>query len=157
VIFLVLVLGGWYSSSAVFPLLGFWSIMVWAVVTGFFAISSIPGIVAEGQSKIYNLTKPLDKTAKQVIEDEYYLKNKDTIKTDIIVFGHTHFAGSYELKSEKGEKLFINSGCWTGSDTNINGEMRYANTFIYIDEGGAYIMKWLGPDNIKCIEVFAGG
>lgn len=155
VIFLVLLLGGWYSLWVLFPPPGFLSTLVWAAVTGFFAISSIPGVVAQAQGKIYGLTKPIDKTAEQVIEDEYYKKSKDKIEADIVVFGHTHFASSYELGSDRGKKLFINSGCWTGKDTEIDGKMRYANTFIYIDEGGAYILKWLGPGNINCIEAFA--
>jgi len=156
VIFLVLLLVGWYFLWGAFLQPSFWSTLVWAAVTGFFALSSIPGVVAEKQSKIYDLTKPIDKTAEQVIEDKYYNKNKDKMEADIVVFGHTHFASSYELKSNKGKKLFINSGCWTGEDNEISGKMRYANTFIYIDEGGAYIMKWLGPDNINCIEPFDG-
>ena len=156
-IFLSLLLVGWYFLWVVFSPPGFLSTLVWAATTGFFAISSIPGVIAQTQSKIYNLTKPIDKTAKQVIEDKYYKKNKDKMEADVVVFGHTHFASSYELKSDKGKKLFINSGCWTGKDIQINGKMRYANTFVYIDEGGAYLIKWLSPDNINCVEAFAGG
>lgn len=155
VIFLGL-LGGWY---VLFPRLSFSITLIWAAFTGFFAISSIPGVVAKAQGKIYGLTKPIDKTAEQVIEDEYYKKSKDTIEADVVVFGHTHFASSYELKSDKGKKLFINTGCWTGKDLETDNKspddkIRYANTFVYIDEGGAYIMKWLGAGEIKCIKAF---
>ncbi len=156
VIFLALLLGEWHFRWTVSLQPGFWSTLGWATITGFFALSSIPGVVAKTQSKIYSLTKPIDKTAEQVIEDEYYKEKKDTIDADFVVFGHTHFASSCELKSKKGKKLFINSGCWTGKDDNINGKMRYTNTFIYIDEGGAYIMKWLGQGKINCIEAFVG-
>lgn len=160
VIFSGLLLGGWYYLWVVSPPPGFLSTLAWAAITGFFALSSIPGVVAWAQGRIYGLTKPIDKTAEQVIEDEYYKKNKDTIEADVVVFGHTHFASYYELKSNTGKKLFINSGCWTGEDLETDNKapddkIRYANTFVYIDESGAYIMKWLGTGNIKCIKAFA--
>ena len=63
-----------------------------------------------------------------------------------------HFASSYELRSEAGKKLFLNSGCWVGIDTEFNGKMRYVNTFIYLDESGAYILTWRGDGKINCIE-----
>jgi hypothetical protein len=31
---------------------------------------------------------------------------------------------------------------------------RYANTFVYIDETGAYILRWNGCGKIDCIEAF---
>jgi UDP-2,3-diacylglucosamine pyrophosphatase LpxH len=127
---------------------------VWAMVAGFFALSSIPGIVAHTQGSVYNSTKPMDKTAEQVIQDKYYQKRKGTIDADVVVFGHTHFASSYEFRSEAENKLFINSGCWVGIDRKLNGKMCYANTFVYIDETGAYILKWLGSGKITCTEAF---
>jgi UDP-2,3-diacylglucosamine pyrophosphatase LpxH len=132
----------------------FWDNLVWALFTGFFALSSIPGIVATTQGTIYNSMKPRDKTAEQVIENKYYQKSKETIDADVIVFGHTHFASSYELKSESRNKLFLNSGSWVGTDKEINGKKCYANTFIYIDEAGAYILKWQEAGEIECIEAF---
>lgn len=93
----------------------------------------------------------------QIIEDDYYKKNKDTIQADVVVFGHTHFASSYELNTEAGKKLFINSGCWTGKDSIIDGKQRYANTFIYIDENGAYTLTWRSSGKIECIEAFTEG
>lgn len=152
-IFTVLLMGGWrFWNEALRP--SFWFTLGWAALTGFFALSSIPGVVARSQREIYNSTKPIDKTAQQIVEDEYYKKSKDRINADAVVFGHTHFASSYELKSDKGKKLFINSGCWVGKDTEFDGKMRYANTFVYIDEGGAYILTWRGDGKIDCIEAF---
>lgn len=132
--------------------------MVWAMITGFFAFSSIPGIVAHTQEIIYESTNPQDKTAEEVITDEYYKRNKDTIKADVVVFGHTHFASYYglkipEKKDEKKEKLFVNSGCWVGTDEDFNGKTRYTNTFIYIDKSGAYIMRWCGSGKIDCVDI----
>ncbi len=108
VIFLGLLLGGKYFLWNVFLQSSFWGNLVWAIATGFFALSSIPGIVANTQGTIYNFMKPRDKTAEQVIENKYYQRNKETIDADVVVFGHTHFASSYELKSEARKKLFLN-------------------------------------------------
>ena len=154
IILLCLLLVGRYFLWSVFLPSSFWGNLVWAMFTGFFALSSIPGIVAHTQRSIYNSTKPIDKTAEQVIRDKYYQKTKETIDADIVVFGHTHFASSYELRSEAEKKLFLNCGCWVGTDTELNGKMRYTNTFIYLDESGAYILKWCSPGKINCIEAF---
>lgn len=136
----------------------FWNTTLWAALTGFFALSSIPGTVAHSQRIIYGFTKPMDKTVEQVIRNKYYKSQKDTIDADIVIFGHTHFADSCELIKKQGKKTFtktfINSGCWVGRDTYLNGKMRYANTFVYLDESGAYIMKWLDSGKIKCIKAF---
>lgn len=132
-------------------------IVIWAAITGFFAISSIPGVVVHLQRGIYNLIKSRDKTTQEIITSGYYKKDNDTIEADVVVFGHTHFASYYELKSDKGKKLFINSGCWVGKDTEFDGKMRYANTFIYIDDdGGAYLLRWR-CGKIECIESFPAG
>jgi hypothetical protein len=32
--------------------------------------------------------------------------------------------------------------------------VRYTNTFIYLDESGAYILKWHSSGKIDCIEAF---
>lgn len=117
-------------------------------------LSSIPGVVANTQGTVYNFTKPADKTAEQVIQHKYYQKNKETIDADVVVFGHTHFASSYELKTEAGKKLFLNSGCWIGKDMEFNGTLSYVNTFIYLNEIGAYILTWRGSGKIECIEAF---
>ena len=133
---------------------GFFALMIWATITGFFALSSIPGVVAHFQRQLYGLTNPRDKTAEQVITDKYYQESKDTIDADVVIFGHTHFASSYEFTSKTGKKLFLNSGCWVRKDEDIDGKMRYANTFIYLDEIGAYILTWRGSGKIECIESF---
>lgn len=157
VIFLVLIFGGKYLLWNVFLQSSFWITAAWAMITGFFAFSSIPGIVAHIQKIIYESTNPRDKTAEEVITDEYYKKKKDTMQADVVVFGHTHFASYYgldisEKEEKKKEKLFVNSGCWVGTDEDLNGKMRYANTFVYIDISGAYIMRWCGSGKIDCID-----
>lgn len=150
-VFMILFVLGWYFWEKVLRT-SFLYMLIWALITGFFALSSIPGLVAKSQRKIYDAKKPKDKTAQQIIEDGYYQSKKDTISSDVVVFGHTHFASSY--KGEKaGGKLFINTGSWVGIDDEIAGKWRYANTFIYLDESGAYILKWQ-DEGIKCIEAF---
>lgn len=135
---------GWYiqsfesfGSRSAFTVLG-------VLVGGFFAFSSLPAIVTKGQRNIYNRSKPKDKTAREVLEDEYYKEQKDTVTADVVVFGHTHFASSYR-SSRAGwgkEKIFVNTGSWVGTDEKIDGEMRYSNTFVYIDDHRAHIIRW---------------
>lgn len=152
IIFLCLLFVGKYSLWIIFLRFSLFGVVLWAILTCFFALSSIPGIVAYSQRSIYNTTKPSDKTVEQVIKKGYYQKNKETQDADIVVFGHTHFASSYEFESEK--KLFLNSGCWVGTDTDFNGKTRYSNTFLYLDESGSYILTWRGDGKIDCIEAF---
>jgi UDP-2,3-diacylglucosamine pyrophosphatase LpxH len=133
---------GWFESNFLFTVLG-------VLVGGFFAFSSLPAIVTKGQRKIYNLSKPKDKTAREVLEGEYYKEQKDTVTADVAVFGHTHFASHYEGGSGK-EKIFVNTGSWVGVDEEIDGEMRYTNTFVYIDDSKAHILRWNDGD-IKLI------
>jgi UDP-2,3-diacylglucosamine pyrophosphatase LpxH len=154
VIFLCLLFGGKYFLWDVFLKSSFWRSGAWAMFTGFFALSSIPGIVAHVQASIYNSTKPIHKTAEEVIKNGHYQESKDTIDAEVVVFGHTHFASSYELRSDARKTLFLNSGCWVGTDTEMNGKMRYVNSFIYLNESGAYILKWQGSGKIYCIEAF---
>ena len=149
VITIVLLIAGYYGMAS--ALTSFPYLLLWALVTGFFVMSSVPALVAKTQRRIYDAKKPKDRTAQQIIDDGYYQDRKDTITSDAVVFGHTHFASSYQQGNEG--KLFLNTGCWIGNDTEIDGKMRYANTFIYIDESGAYILKW-SDDEISCIEAF---
>ncbi len=148
-LFFVLVLAaGWYIQrfESVGARLALTALGV--LVGGFFAFSSLPAMVTKSQRNIYNRSKPKDKTARQVLEDEYYKEQKDTVTADVVVFGHTHFASSYR-GSRAGwgkEKIFVNTGSWVGVDEEIDGEMRYSNTFVYIDDGGAHIFRWNDGD-----------
>lgn len=144
--------GGYYWNkllSSSFPIA-----LTWASLTGFCALSSIPGVVASTQRKFYNLLKSKDKTVEQIIHNGYYRKDKDTIRADVVVFGHTHFADFFGPNTDTKNRLFINSGCWYGKDKFIDKKKRYSNTFVYIDEGGAYILRWCGSGNIECLEAF---
>jgi len=153
VIFLGLMFGEYFLWNGLLQS-SFWVIVALSMINGFFAFSSIPGIVAHAQASIYNSTKPIHKTAEEVIKSGHYQERKDTIDAEVVVFGHTHFASSYELQSEARKKLFLNSGCWVGTDAELNGKRRYINTFMYLNESGAYILKWHGSGKIYCIEAF---
>jgi UDP-2,3-diacylglucosamine pyrophosphatase LpxH len=112
-----------------------------ALLFGLLIYSSLPAVVTKSQRRIYDIKKPKDKTARQILEENFYQKQKDTITADVVVFGHTHFASSYQGAAGK-KKLFINSGSWVGEDEEIDGKMRYPNTPTYIDEAGAQILRW---------------
>ena len=83
-IFLGLLFGGKYFLWDVFLKSSFWGTMVWAIFTGFFALSSIPGIVVHTQRSIYNSKKPIYKTAEKVITAGYYQAINDTIDAELL-------------------------------------------------------------------------
>jgi UDP-2,3-diacylglucosamine pyrophosphatase LpxH len=127
--------------------------VLWALFTGFFAFNSIPGIVANTQGSIYDAAKPKNLTAERVIKEKYYDKNGEPSDVDTIIFGHTHFASSYSLKTESHDVLFINSGCWIEQDRVINGKTKNVNTFVYINDDGAFLLKWEN-NKVVCLETF---
>jgi hypothetical protein len=55
--------------------------------------------------------------------------------------------------TDKTAEHIIHYGCFYGKDKKIDEKMRYTNTFVYIDDSGAYIMRW----KIQCIEAFPAG
>jgi len=146
-VFIILLVLGYFSAGILH--FNFTYMLVWALILGFFSMSSVPGVVAKIQRRIYDFNKPKDKTAQQIIEDGYYQSNKDTTPSNVIVFGHTHFPSSYRGEEASG-KLFINTGSWVGCDEKIDEKQRYSNTFVYLDENGAYIMQWK-DGSVKCI------
>ena len=70
-----------------------------------------------------------------LIATRYSDKIGDKIDADVIVFGHTHNAGTYYKEDEK--RLFVNTGCWVEECAE---EKR--NTFLYIDAEAPYLLKW---------------
>lgn len=151
VVLIILLAVGWLIWEEDLQI-NFLHMLLWALVAGFFALSSVPGLVTRAQRRIYDLKKSKDKTAQQIIEDGFYQSSKDTVSSDVVIFGHTHFASSYK-DDKKGGKFFLNSGCWVGRDEDIDGKKRYANTFVYLDESGEYILKWIDGE-ANCIEAF---
>jgi UDP-2,3-diacylglucosamine pyrophosphatase LpxH len=83
-IFLGLLFGGKYFLWNALLKSSFWGTMVWAIFTGFFALSSIPGIVVHTQRSIYNSKKPIYKTAEKVITAGYYQAINDTIDAELL-------------------------------------------------------------------------
>ena len=83
-IFFGLLFGGKYFLWNALLKSSFWGTMVWAIFTGFFALSSIPGIVVHTQRSIYNSKKPIYKTAEKVITAGYYQAINDTIDAELL-------------------------------------------------------------------------
>jgi hypothetical protein len=54
----------------------------------------------------YGLTNPRDKPTEQIIKEGYYQGRKEIINADVVIFGHAHFASSYELIKKKGKNYF---------------------------------------------------
>lgn len=126
------------------------------ILTVFTGVIVIPRLIGFAQRKVYDKFKSRDKTVKEVLDDGF-VDERDTIRAEVIVFGHTHYAG-YEkriVKSSGGtaenpfhEKLFINTGCWCKVDDK---KQQPTNTFVYINRAGLYLLEWKGPDKISCL------
>ena len=83
-------------------------------------------------------SKARDKSVKEVLEEGYYRKSDDTMKdVNVVLFGHTHLAGSFYLESKK--RLFVNTGAWVKETDG-----RKLNTFAYIDNDGIEVLSWTG-------------
>jgi len=103
----------------------------------FVIITPTVKLVTRFQGPIWDRFKPRDKEIKEVIEKGYYKKSSDKMNADVVVFGHTHIAGSYYLMSKK--KLFINTGAWVEAE-----DERKLNTFAYIDDNCVEVLSWIG-------------
>ncbi len=146
------------------------------LLTLFVLVTILPKPLTYLQRKVWELLKfkVKDKSAKEVVE-ESFMARQDKINADVVVFGHTHFAGKHFLQSgwklkglrkikkllgrvkpeEEGrKKLFVNTGGWVVVDDK--DELRKVNTFAYIDKTGIYLFKWEGKDkDPSCIEGFS--
>jgi UDP-2,3-diacylglucosamine pyrophosphatase LpxH len=90
------------------------------------------------ESRVFNLLigKPKYRDIGELINGRYYRQGKDTVKADVIVFGHTHVPElSPALEAAKG-KMFVNTGSW------IEGTFFQYDTFAYIDEEGPQLLQW---------------
>jgi len=108
-------------------------------VMGFLAV---PRVLTQIQGKIWKRVKnkvtdkPSYKDIQEIIDKKYYRKEKDSIKGNVVVFGHTHIPEIRDFRSKLG-KIFVNVGSWVKERGNIAG-----NSFGYIDERGVYLFKW---------------
>ena len=124
------------------------------ILTLFALIIVVPRLIGCAQRKVYGLFASRDKTVEDVLDDGF-VDERDTIRAEVIVFGHTHRAG-YAKKTfappgnpaqeRSPEKLFVNTGCW--ADT---GDTRPVDTFVYINRTGLYLLEWKGPGKINCL------
>jgi UDP-2,3-diacylglucosamine pyrophosphatase LpxH len=129
-----------------------------AIFTIFAAVIVLPRLIGFIQRGVYSGFKSRDKTVEEVLNDGF-VDERDTIKSEVIVFGHTHRAGYKFRKFAPGSgpspgakspvKLFVNTGCWV--DT---GDTRPVDIFVYLNRTGLYLLEWKGPQEINCPRTF---
>jgi len=82
--------------------------------------------------------KPKYLDINQVLECGYYDHRKDTIKADVVVYGHTHVPEiSPGVVVRRTGKVFVNTGSWVTEE----GQEVF-DTLAYIDEGGVLLLRW---------------
>ena len=96
-------------------------------------------------------TKAKDQPIRSIVELGFWkIKEGEKITADVVVFGHTHLADdSFGLYSSRYGKRFINSGSWGHGKQD-----RY--TFIYIDEDGPLLFRWVRKNNTSGYPEFFG-
>lgn len=110
--------------------------------TLFVGIFAVPRILTQVQGWIWKrikntvTDKPRYKDIQEIMDKKYYRKEKDTIKANVVIFGHTHVPEVKDFTSELG-KVFVNAGSWMKeTDTHLG------KTFVYVSEKGIYLFKW---------------
>ncbi len=126
--------------------------VLFSILTYLVVVSIIPRIVTFSMRGFYNkFRKSKDKSAEEIVKENYFNLEKDTIDANVVVFGHTHQASTYLPPADEltRHKLFVNTGCW------VKEKDRDVNTFVYINSNGVYLLKWIGGGRIECISCFA--
>ncbi len=127
--------------------LGLWYIP-YALLLSYVVLTPSVKIITKLQSYIWNTflkSKARDKTVEEVIEEGYYNESSDEMDVQVVIFGHTHIAGSSyldfnnKLKDKSKNKLFVNTGGWVKETDG-----RKLNTFAYIDNNGIEVLSWTG-------------
>lgn len=111
-----------------------------ALLISYIALTPLVKVIAKLQGYIWNKflkAKARDKTVKEVIDEGYYKESSDKMNVDVVIFGHTHIAGSFYLESKN--RLFVNTGGWVKETDG-----RKLNTFAYIDNNGIEVLSWTG-------------
>jgi UDP-2,3-diacylglucosamine pyrophosphatase LpxH len=75
-------------------------------------------------------------TIGDLINLQYHRQAKDTIKADVVVFGHTHMPEISPPNVAGTCKRFVNTGSWIKSDA------RAYDTFAYISKDGPLLLRW---------------
>lgn len=111
-------------------------------LTAISAVFAIPKIFTYLQGSVWKklrrriIDRPKYKDIERIVDEGYYKKEKDTIKANIVVYGHTHVPEISSLAiNKKLGKMFVNSGSWVR-------EREPYNTWVYIDEDGPILLKW---------------
>jgi UDP-2,3-diacylglucosamine pyrophosphatase LpxH len=111
-----------------------------ALLISYVILTPLVKVITKLQGYIWNKflkAKARDKTVKEVIEEGYYKESSDKMNVDVVIFGHTHIAGSFYLESKN--RLFVNTGGWVKETDG-----RKLNTFAYIDNNGIEVLSWTG-------------
>ena len=127
--------------------------LIWVFFSFFLIVTILPKAVTFLNTEIWRrIPRIIVKKctpAEDVIKTRYVGEKGDKIKADIIVFGHTHNAGTYYMEEKK--RLFINTGCWVRECAE---EKR--NTFLYIDTEAPYLLTWnkekVANGELTCLE-----
>lgn len=122
--------------------------LVWALLVSYVFLTPFVKVFAKLQTYIWNKflkKKARDKTVEEVIEEGYYKESSDKMDVQVVIFGHTHIAGSSyldfnnKLRDKSKNKLFVNTGSWIKETDG-----RKLNTFAYIDNNGIEVLSWTG-------------
>jgi UDP-2,3-diacylglucosamine pyrophosphatase LpxH len=125
--------------------------ILWVIISFFFVVTILPKVVTWSSTKIWGWVLRTKKcsSVEEVIEDRYNEDKGRNIDASIVVFGHTHNAGTYYKEDEK--RLFINTGCWVSECAE-----KKRNTFLYIDAEAPYLLTWdkekVDNGKITCLE-----
>jgi UDP-2,3-diacylglucosamine pyrophosphatase LpxH len=126
-----------------------------ALPTALTGIFAVPRVLTQVQGWVWKrikntiTDKPSYKDIQEIIDKKYYRKEKDTIKANVVVFGHTHLPELKDHTSELG-KVFVNSGAWIKEMNTHPGK-----TFVYIDEMGVYLFRWHDNAPIEKVDTYS--
>lgn len=119
-------------------------------------LMSVPILFTHLQDKVWGKVKwyvedrPKYTDVSTIIKKKYYDFEKDTTGDDVnFVFGHTHVPEihdhTFQRKNRDYRMLFVNSGSWVVEKDYIH------DTFVYIDESGAYLYRWGAGGDIELL------
>ena len=134
--------------------------ILWVIISAFFVVTILPKVVTFLNTEIWRRNSgniiPKCMPVKDVIEERYVDEKGKYIDADIIIFGHTHYAGTYYMEEKK--RLFINTGGWVKVAEDCEEKGAVTNTFLYIDTEAPYLLQWdkekVAKGEITCLEDF---
>jgi len=110
------------------------------ITTSFVFILALSKIFTDIQNRVSKTIRqktdiPKYKTIDQIIQEQYYQKDKDTTTANTIVYGHTH---KPEISHQPAlNKTFINTGSWTDDELP-----HPTKTILYINNNHHILLQW---------------